>query len=82
MFNSHRSMLRLLVQGYYSSLVDADSALEAMSRYYFSPPSPLPRHDLVLAITSRDLATRRGAAYHTNTAGYAYVGRACVRNSR
>lgn len=75
------SSLPYLNTGYDGAVLDAAKALDAMGRYYYSYRPGLPRHDLVLALTTKDLAAFNSGGYNPNTAGYAYVGGACVRNS-
>ena len=41
----------------------------------------LPVYDIVLTLTAQDLSSYRSGVHHTNVAGYAYVGGACVKNS-
>ena len=75
------SSLPYLTTGYDGAVLDAALALDAMGRYYFPSRPDLPRHDLVVALTAKDLASFNSRGYNPSTAGYAYVGGACARNS-
>ena len=44
--------------------------------------SSLPVYDMVIALTGLDMARRKRGRMSRSTAGYAYVGGACVRNTR
>ena len=59
--------------GSYSSRVEASSALSGMGRFY-NRRSGLPRHDIVIALTSQDMQIRG----NSGTIGLAYVGGACT----
>ena len=59
--------------------VPASAALHSMGQYYYHPRPGLPVHDMVVTLTARDLV---GENMDRNTAGYAYVGGACIRNTR
>ena len=75
------SSLPYLTTGYDGAVLDAALALDAMGRYYFPSRPDLPGHDLVVALTAKDLASFNSRGYNPSTAGYAYVGGACARNS-
>ena len=75
------SSLPYLTTGYDGAVLDASQALDAMGRYYYNSRPGLPRHDLVVALTAKDLAAFNSRGYNPSTAGYAYVGGACVRNT-
>ena len=62
--------------------VEASSALDAMGKHYFSRNKG--SWDLVVTMTGLDLCQRKTMSSKCNsaTAGYAYVGGACVANSR
>ena len=79
---SSSSLPYLHTSGYFSSIVDASNALDAMGKYYFYDRSNLPQYDLIVALTAQDMAACKSGSYNTNTAGFAYVGGACVKNSR
>ena len=79
---SSSSLPYLHTSGYFSSIVDASNALDAMGKYYFYDRSNLPQYDLIVALTAQDMAAYKSGSYNTNTAGFAYVGGACVKNSR
>ena len=64
-----------------SSLVDANSVLHNMGRYYYKDRPGLPVYDIVVAMTALDLSAVRGGKIDHNVRGYAYVGGACVRNT-
>ena len=74
------SSLPYLTTGYDGAVLDAAQALDAMGRYYYNSRPDLPRHDLVVALTAKDLASFNSRGYNPSTAGFAYVGGACVRN--
>ena len=59
---------------------DAGDALDKMGKYYFTKERN--SWDLVVTLTGRDLCRRKGGSCRLSTAGYAYVGGACVVNSR
>ena len=62
--------------------VEASSALDAMGKYFYSRERD--GWDLVVTMTGQDLCQRKNKSSKCNsaTAGYAYVGGACVANSR
>ena len=59
---------------------DAGDALDKMGKYYYTQERN--SWDLVVTLTGRDLCRRKGGSCSSSTAGYAYVGGACVVNSR
>merc|ERR1712227_845847 len=59
--------------GSYSSRFEASSALSSMGQYY-NGRSGLPRHDIVIALTSQDMQSRG----RSGPIGFAYVGGACT----
>ena len=79
---SSSSLPYLHSHGYFSNTVDANTALDAMGKYYFYDRSDLPQYDLIVALTAQDMVAYRAGSYNTATAGYSYVGGACVKNSR
>ncbi|KAF0296377.1 A disintegrin and metalloproteinase with thrombospondin motifs 8 [Amphibalanus amphitrite] len=62
--------------------IDSAAALTAMGKYLFEERR-LPTYDIAMAITKHDLCRRRNSGKCTKgTAGFAYVGGACVVNKR
>jgi hypothetical protein len=62
--------------------VDAPAALDRMGRYFYTRDRG--GWDLVVTLTGQDLCRRKAGSKNCRsaTAGYAYVGGACVANSR
>jgi len=63
--------------------LDAPSSLHSMGEHFFIQRSNLPVYDMVIAITGLDMTrrTRGGKTWNYATAGYSYIGGACMRNS-
>ena len=66
-----------------SKTFNAATALDLMSKHYYKANSfNLPVFDMVVALTALDMCAMKGSTCKKNTAGYAYVGGACVTNKR
>lgn len=66
-----------------SDAVDAAGALTDMGKYLYREDR-LPTYDMAVVITKLDMCRRRyeGGRCNRGTAGFAYVGGACVVNKR
>ena len=60
--------------------VEASSALDAMGKHFYSRNTG--SWDLVVTMTGLDMCQKKSSKCNSATAGYAYVGGACVANSR
>jgi len=65
-----------------TDMLDAPSCLHSMGQYYYKTKAKLPVYDMVVTLTGLDMARMKNGQMTRATAGYAYVGGACVRNSR
>lgn len=61
---------------------EAQGALEDLGRYFFKKEFSNFVYDIVLVLTAQEMCTYKGKFCNPSTAGYAYVGGACVVNSR
>ena len=62
---------------------EAGAALDLMGKHFYSTKTQFPIFDLVVTLTHLDMCSSRGqAGCRKSTAGYAYVGGACVVNKR
>ena len=62
------------------NLVEAEAALADLGKHYFNRQIAGSVYDLVLVLTGKDLCRMKGRRCSISTAGYAYVGGACVTN--
>ena len=62
------------------NLVEAEAALADLGQHYFNRRIAGSIYDLVLVLTGEDLCRMKGRKCSSSTAGYAYVGGACVTN--
>ena len=60
----------------------AQSALDKMGKYFYSTETRFPIFDLVVTLTGLDMCSSSGGGCRKSTAGFAYVGGACVVNKR
>jgi hypothetical protein len=66
-----------------SNTFNAATALDLMGKHYYKAASlNLPIFDMVVSLTALDMCAMKGSSCKKNTAGYAYVGGACVTNQR
>ena len=66
-----------------SNTFNAATALHLMGKHYYKANSlNLPIFDMVVTLTNLDMCSMKGSSCKKNTAGYAYVGGACVTNKR
>ena len=62
---------------------EASKALDLMGKYFYKTKTKFPIFDLVVTLTGQDMcSTKAQGKCNKNTAGFAYVGGACVVNKR
>ena len=61
---------------------EANKALDLMGKHFYSTKTQFPIFDLVVTLTGLDMCANKGGKCNKNTAGFAYVGGACVVNRR